>query len=131
MAKSSKLEKTIAKLVKSSFNKNKLNTTEVGKIVNSLKKLPNGEAIQSLSLYLNLLKKELDLHRLIIESPVKLTQAQVDEVTKIVSKSEDVIETEVVINPTLLAGFRLRIGDQVYEDSIDERIKQIGEVIHD
>jgi|SRR3989344_8559668 len=131
MSKNTKLEKTITKLVKSSFVKNKLNTVEVGKIVNSLKKLPKGEAIQSLSMYLSYLKKELDQHRLIIESPVKLTQAQVDEVTKIVSKSEDVMETEVVINPTLLAGFRLKIGDQVYEDSIDERIKQIGEVIHD
>lgn len=131
MSKNTKLEKTITKLVKSSFNKNKLDTKEVGKIVNSLKKLPNGEAIESLSMYLNLLKKELDKHRLIIESPVKLTPAQVDEVTKIVSKSEDVMETEVVINPALLAGFRLKIGDQVYEDTIDERIKQIGEVIHD
>lgn len=107
----------------------RLNPEKVRKIVNVLKKMPKGEAVSALSLYLKLLKQELDKHRLVIETPQPLTKHQLDGITKIVSKNKKIFETEIVINTELLAGFRLKMGDQVFEDSFENRIEQVREAI--
>lgn len=131
MKKNTSLQKVVVQLVKVSFIKGELNPAKVKSIVNTLKTLSVGNAINSLSLYLNLLKGELDKSRLIIETPVKLSQEKIDEITEIIQKQNQVTETEIIIKPELLGGLRIRIGDKVFEDSISDRIAQIGRVIYE
>lgn len=129
--KNTSIQKIVDQLVKVSFINGELNPPKVKSIVNTLKTLSVGNAINSLSLYLNLLKSELDKSRLTIETPVKISQEKIDEITKIVQKHAQVTETEIIIRPELLGGLRIRIGDEVYEDSISDKIAQIGKVIYE
>lgn len=124
-----KTQKFIAGLIGSSFTSSGLNIKKVKKIVSLLKKLPKGEAVSSLSLYLKLLKHQLDAHRLIIETPIPLSKYQLDGIYKLMSQNSKVFETEVRINENLLGGFRIMLGDFVYEDSIEDRIEQVRRVI--
>lgn len=123
------IEHYIPKLVKASFVKGKLNQPNVRQIVDILKTLSKGNAIKGLTLYLKHLKNAMDQNRLYIESPVKLSPSQIDEIVKIVSSSHPVFETEVKIGPDLLAGFKIKIGDEIYEDSLVNKIAQIKEAI--
>lgn len=129
--KNTSIQKIVAQLIKVSFINGELNPAKVKSIVNTLKTLSVGNAINSLSLYLNLLKGELDKSRLIIETPVKLSQEKIDEIIKIVQKQNQVTETEIIIKPELMGGLRIKIGDEVYEDSLSDRISQIGKVIYE
>ena len=130
MSKNNRLEKIIYKLVKVSLLNGRLNQKKVNQVISTLKTLSKGTAISGLNLYLGLLKRELDKHRLIIDSPVSLNKDQIDRISKIVNKRTPVFETEVNIKPELFAGFKIQIGDLVYEDSIADRISQIKRTIH-
>lgn len=127
--KDKQLEKLIHKLVRVSFIKGKLNQPKIRQIIDILKNLSKGNAIKSLTMYLELLKKRLDQNRLFIESPIKLSDSQINEIVKTVERTTDVYETEVLVNPALLGGFKLKIGDQIYDDSIESKISQVKEAI--
>lgn len=129
MKKNSHLFSVVNQLIKVSFTEGKLNQKKVKEIVDSLKKLSVGSAIPALSLYLKGLKRELDQHRLVIETPVMLTTEQIDEIAKIVGRSTEVFETEVIVKPELLGGFKIKIGDEVYEDTISDRVEQLRKKI--
>ncbi len=131
MSKNTKLETLVNRLIKVSIVDGKLNTSKVKEVTKTLSSLSPGSAIKSLELYLNGLKRELDRHRLTIESPVNLSDDQITKITDIVTNSTPVYDTEVIINPRLLAGFKIRIGDEVYEDSVEDRVRQLQEVIHE
>ncbi len=127
--KDKQLEKLIHKLVKVSFIKGRLNQPKIRQIIDILKTLSKGNAIKSLTMYLELLKKRLDQNRLFIESPMRLSDSQINEIVKTVEKTTDVYETEVLVNPALLGGFRIKIGDQIYDDSVQSKISQVKEAI--
>ncbi len=129
--KNTKLETIVKQLIKVSFIDGKLNPKKVKEIVDSLKTLSVGNAIPSLMLYLKGLKRELAKHRLVIETPVVLSSSQIDAIVEVVDRSILVYETEIIVNPTLLAGFRIKIGDEVYEDSVKDRINQLREKIYE
>lgn len=131
MNKNTKLETIINKLIKVSLISGKLNTVKVKEVTKVLSGLSVGNAIKSLDLYLSGLKRELDSHRLIIESPIKLSDDQINKIKEIVESTTPVYDMEIVIKPNLLAGFKIQIGDQVYEDSLDDRIRKLKEAIHE
>lgn len=131
MNKNTRIEIVVKKLIKVSFEKGQLNIVKVKEVTKTLSALQKGYAVYGLTLYLTGLKKELDRHRLIIESPVKLTQDQISNIVDIVHDSTPVYDTELVVNPELLAGFRIKIGDDVYEDSLEDRIGQLRKAIYE
>lgn len=128
MAKTN-LKKLVTKLAAQSFTKDRIDTSKVKKILAVLKKMPKGESVTALNLYLKLIKYELDKHRLIIESPFPLAKKQIDTIIKASGGSGKVFETEVVINEKLLGGVRFKLGDEMFEDSLEDRIFQVKKVI--
>jgi len=131
ISKRSKLETNIKKLVELSFTNGQINKKKVEEVIKTLKTLSVSNAIPALNLYLKGLKRELDKHRLVIETPVALTPAQITAIEEIVERSTPVFDTEVLIKPELLAGFKIKIGDEVYEDSIEDRLDQLKRKIYE
>jgi F-type H+-transporting ATPase subunit delta len=123
------LQKTVNKLVDLSFKEGRILETQVTRSIKMLKSLPQSEAIQALSEYLKSLKRREREHTLYIETTIALSPAQVKRMKKIVEKKVKITKVLVNINPEILGGFKLRIGDQIWDESIQGKIQQVKEVI--
>jgi len=129
ISKNTQIEKIIPELVKVSFKENRLYKPKVDQIIKVLGKLSKGTAIRALTLYMKGLKQYLGQYRLTIESSVPLTKSQIDQIEELINQSQPVFETEVNINPDLLGGIKIRVGDNIYDDSLADKIEQVRERI--
>ena len=129
MKKSKLIQKTITKLVEASFKDGRLVESQVVKSIKALKSLPIYEAIQALSEYLNGIKREERKHTMYIETVVSLSLIQIQKAKKIVEKKARITKVVTNINPEILGGFKLKIGDEIWDESLVAKINQVKEVI--
>lgn len=136
MKKGKQLQKLVKKLVGVSFKDGKIIESAATKSILALKTLPKNEAIEALSEYLKELKRLERAHTLYIETTIPLPVIQLNKIKKIVEKKampdgRQVKITKIVtnINTEILGGFKLRIGDEIWDESILGKINQVKEVI--
>lgn len=129
MKKSKLLQKTITKLVQVSFKDGKIVESQVTKSIKALKSLPRYEAIQALSEYLKQLKRMMRQHTMYIETVIPLSPTQIKKAKKIVEKKVKITKVLVNINPEILGGFKLRIGDEIWDETLLGKINQVKEAI--
>lgn len=129
MKKSRLLQKTITKLVEASFKDGRLVESQVIKSIKALKALPMYEAIQALSEYLKGIKRIERSHTMYIETVVPLSPTQINKAKKIVERRVKITKVITNINPEILGGFKLRIGDEIWDESLLGKINQVKEVI--
>lgn len=124
------LEKTVRKLVDLSFKEDRMSEVSVTRSIKILKSLPKFEAIQALSEYLKALKRREREHTMYVETVIPLSPTQIKRMRKIVEKKVKITKVLVNINPEILGGFKLRIGDEIWDESILGKIMQVKEVIN-
>ncbi len=124
------LHKIIHKLTDVSFNDGKMNESQVAKSIKILKSLPKSEAIQALSEYLKELKRSQREHTMYIETTTRLSPTQLREAKKIAERKIKITKVSVNINKEILGGFKMRVGDEIWDGSVLGRIDQVREVIH-
>lgn len=129
MKKSKLLQKTITKLVEASFKDGKLVESQVVKSIKTLKALPRYAAILALSEYLKGIKREERKHTMYIETTTPLSPIQIKKAKKIVEKKVKITKVITSINPEILGGFKLRIGDEIWDESLMGKIMQVKEAI--
>ncbi len=123
------LQKTVNKLIDLSFKDGKIAEAQVARSIKVLKSLSRSEAIPALSEYLKNLKRKEREHTMYIETVVPLSPAQVKRMKKIVEKKVKIARVLVNINPEILGGFKLRIGDEIWDESVSGKINQVKEAI--
>lgn len=123
------LQKTVNKLVNLSFKEGRILETQVTRSIKIMKSLHKSEAIQALSEYLKNLKRKEREHTLYIEATMNLSPIQINKVKKFVEKEKKITKVLVSINPEILGGFKLRIGDQIWDESVVGKIQQVKEAI--
>ncbi len=123
------LQKIVKNLAELSFKEGRILESQVTKSIKILKTLPQYEAIKALGEYLNSLKRMERQYTMIIETAVSLSPAIINKMKKIVEKKHEITKVVVNINPEILGGFKLRIGDEIYDESILGKITQVKEVI--
>ncbi len=129
MKKDKELQKLINRLVEASFKDGKLVESQVVKSIRALKSTTKTQAIWALSEYLKALKRKQREHTLLIETVVPLSASQLTKIKKIIEKKVKVTKIITQINPEILGGFKLRIGDDSMDESLSGKIKQIKEAI--
>lgn len=129
MKKSKVYQKIITRLVEASFKNDAVSEGQVIKSIKILKSLPTYEAIQALSEYLSQLKRRQRAHTMYIETVIPLHLSQIKKVKKIVEKKVKITRASTHINPEILGGFRLRVGDEIWDESILGKISQVQEAI--
>lgn len=126
-----RLRNSVEKLVIRSFTaKGEIKTKAVAETIKVIKKLPGIDAISALILYQKGLKRELSKTILEITSPIKLTSSDTKKIASIAQKSYQVTEVKTVLDPSLLGGLRIKIGDVVFDDSVNNKIGQMKELIN-
>jgi len=129
MKKNKQLQKIITKLVEISFKDGKIIENQVGRVIRVLKSQPQSEAIESLSAYLKALKREERKYTMYVEAAIPLSTAQLQKMKKIVDKKSKITRVVTSINPDILGGFKLRIGDEIWDETILGKINQVKEAI--
>lgn len=130
--KGKQLEKIVSKLTMISFKDGQLIESKVLKYIKLLRLQPRFKAIFYLSQYLKELKRKQREHTLYIESVIPLSPIQVNKIKKFVDKKDLQVQiTKVVtgINPEILGGFRLRFGDEIWDETVLGKINQVREAI--
>ena len=130
MKKSKSLIKLIRKLAEESFKDGKIIESQVVKSIKALKSLPTSDAVLALSEYLKDLKRIERGHTMYIETAFPLSPAQVKKMKKIVEKRNKIAKVLVNINEEIIGGFKLRIGDEIWDESVLGKIKEVKEAIH-
>lgn len=127
MLKESKSSKIAKGLVVLSLNEEgRVESEKINHILTELKKESTRRALPILRNFLTLIKQHIKTYEGSIEksdSNVNSTSNLIsDNISKARGKKINLVIKE---NKSLVAGFRVRIGDDVYEDSIASRIARL------
>lgn len=129
MKKDKRLQKLVKKLVELSFKDGKMVESQVTKAIKSLKSLPRYQAIAALSEYLKELKRLERIHTVFIETSIPLSPVHIKKIKKIMEKTIKITKVITSLNPEILGGFKLRIGDEIWDETILGKINQVKEAI--
>lgn len=129
MKKNKHLLKIVRKLVVGCFKDGRIIEKEIVKSIKALKTLPTTKAIFAMSEFLKELRRKERAHTMYIETAIPLSPTQVAKAKKIVAKNNIITKVLVQINPEILGGFKLKIGDEVWDESVLSKIKQVKEAI--
>lgn len=123
------IESIVDKGVKACFKDDKLLDKKALGFVNLFKSQPKMEAIKFLSEFLKRMRVALNSTSMLVESTIPLSKKQKDIIKRKFSLRFTITNSEFKLNPQLLGGLRVKVGDHIYDDSIRSRIYQIKEAI--
>lgn len=129
MKKDKHLLKVVRKLVEGCFKDGRIIEKEVVKSIKNLKTLPTTKAIVAISEFLKELRRKERAHTMYIETAIPLSSTQVAKAKKIVAKNNIITKVLVQVNPEILGGFKLKIGDETWDESVLGKIEQVKEAI--
>jgi len=123
-SKNLKLAKAL--LIESLDNEGKIDKSKVVEILDELKKVSRNRTISILKIFLSLVSRKINTY----EAKLNLAYADEELIPKSIknnyndsnNSSIDIISTQ---DESLISGFRLQVGDDVYEDSILNRINRL------
>lgn len=126
-----RLKILIEKLVIASFNsQGEVKEKAIASNIQLLHKLPFKDAIFALILYQKGLKREISKTTLEILSPAIISSSQKNNITKTAKKTFQINKIKTTIDPSLLGGLCIKIGDVVFDDSIKNKIGYMKGVIN-
>lgn len=123
------LQKKVSQLVDISFKDGRMFETQVTRSIKVLKTLPRPQAIEALSEYLRELRRKERQHTLYIETTIPLSSDQINKIKSVVEEKVAITKVLVSINTDILGGFKLRVGDEIWDESVAGKIQQIKEAI--
>ncbi len=123
------LDKIVDRAVDASFKKGKMDPQAVKRLTKSFKDMNLIESIYTLSKYAKRLKRILAQQTMVIESVIPVSALQVNKIKNNISRLFTVADTQVTINPYILGGLKIRVGDTVLDYSVRNKLNQVTETI--
>ena len=113
-------------LVRDSYVDGALNRDRINSIVRTIIEKKPRNYFQLLESYQRLLRLEVEKRRATIESAVELDpEAGRQIVIDLEQKYGPGLATEYVVNPSLLGGVRVRVGSDVWDSSVRNRLERL------
>lgn len=127
MSKDTKALKIAKGLLLLSLNtEGKADQERVKEIISELRKEGISKSIPILQHYLTLMKRKINSYQGVLETSSNensnLSKIFSEKLTQEKGNKIDLVQVK---NEPLIAGFKLRIGDDVYEDSLSSRISRL------
>lgn len=123
------IESIIDKAIKACFKDGQLLEKKALGFIRLFKFQPRVEAIKLLSEFLKRMRLALNSTTLVVESMIPLSSRQKDVIRRKFSLRFTITNSQFKLNPQLLGGLKIKVGDHIYDDSIRARIYQVKEVI--
>ena len=113
-------------LLRASFTDGRLDSGRIASIVKSLIEKKPRNYIKVLESYKRLLRLEVEKHTATIESATELApQAGADLVANLKRKYGSDLAARFVVNKELLGGMRIRVGSDVWDSSVRNRLHRL------
>jgi len=131
MAKNAKSLKVAKALLLASIDgEGRVDEQKIKEILKELKNQPRSKSLPILKNLLSLVRQKIASY----EGQVEIASTNIEDISNILSKSlSDTFNYKIDLlastNNSLLSGFRLRIGDNVYEDSLHQRINRLQKAL--
>ena len=123
------LDKIIDQAVSASFDKGKINSQVVSRFTKNFREMSLAESIYSLTGFAKGLKRQMAEYTLLVESAVPLSSSDLAKIKHKLTSHFTITSIEVKINPSILGGIKVTIGDNVFDLSIKNRINQLKEAL--
>jgi hypothetical protein len=123
------IKKQAIKAAQLSFKNGELDEAAARKFIKAFKGLPLGESILTLSQYMKALRSGINKTTLTVESVVSIPKSEIKELQNVLGRQYKVLETKEELNPSLLGGIKVRIGDVIFDNSLKSRISQVKEAL--
>lgn len=131
MKNKKQIKKLVRKMIDESVKDGVLQEKKVLTFIREIRKLHLAKALYLLNEYKKALELEISRHTLVIESTMKLSKEQLNNIEGELKNMGKIVKTENRINPDLIAGVRIKLADFIFDDSIKSRINQLkGVIIH-
>jgi F-type H+-transporting ATPase subunit delta len=132
MKRDKKITKLAKKLVEFSKDENGVvSEAKVSEVLAGLKQVQLRKPLDTLKYYLFYLRREIALQTAVVSTPTALSA---DTLQQIEAKYSAVygrrIGAVTQLDPSLIAGVRVRVGDDVYDASIAGRLQCLSENVH-
>ncbi len=127
MRGSKQIRNTAKKLLQMSLENGEVSAERVSAVLNSLKAHPPRQYKAVLRGYLSLIRRELALSQAVVEHAGPLSgeilQSVESAFSSIYGRSVTAVAKD---NPDLIAGLRIRVGSDVYDASIAQRLHELA-----
>ena len=113
-------------MLRASFTDGQLDRGKIASLVQSLISKRPRHFMAVLQNYKRLLRLEIEKRHAKIESAIQLSpQAAVDIVARLKKKYGGDLTSEFVVDPTLLGGVRVRVGSDVWDGTLRNRLERL------
>jgi len=113
-------------LLRASFTDGQLDRGKIASLVQSLTAKRPRHFMDVLQYYKRLLRLEIEKRHARIESATQLSQQTAGEiVARLKRKYGRDLTTEFVVDPTLLGGVRVRVGSDVWDGTLRNRLERL------
>jgi F-type H+-transporting ATPase subunit delta len=113
-------------LLRASYVDGKLDSARVSSLVKSLIEKKPRHYIQTLEAYQRLLRLEVEKRTATVETATELpSDAQKEIVENLKRKYGSDLTARFTINPELLGGMRIRVGSDVWDSSVRNRLQRL------
>jgi F-type H+-transporting ATPase subunit delta len=120
--------KVSGQLFRNSFTEGKLDKEKISHMVETLLAEKPRHYVDALKDYQRLVRLETEKRHAVIESATQLNSALANQiVTNLRRRYGDDLTTEFRTNPDLLGGLRIKIGDDVWDGSVKNRLHKLQE----
>ena len=113
-------------MLRASFTDGRLDPSKISSVVDSVTARKPRNYIDVLKNYRRLVRLEVEKRRARIETASEMDSAtQSEVVTNLKKKYGSDVTPEFVVNPELLGGMRIRVGSDVWDGSVRNRLEQL------
>jgi F-type H+-transporting ATPase subunit delta len=113
-------------MLRASFTDGQLDRGKIASLVQSLIDKKPRRYLDVLQYYKRLLRLEIEKHHAKIETAAQLVpEAAVEIVGKLKQRYGEDLTTEFAVDPTLLGGLRVRVGSDVWDGTVRNRLERL------
>lgn len=130
MKRDKNLKKFAKGLAQLSLKDGVVSAEKVEAVLQALKKRPPRQIKTVLKHYLFYIKKEIDRGKAVIEYAGALDEACISNIQKSLENTyRRTLTLESRENPSLIAGFRIAVGDDLYDASVSGRLQNLSKSV--
>lgn len=104
---------------------------KVSEVLLGLKQVPHRQPLATLKAYLNYVRREVALQTAVISTPAGLSESAIQAIeAKFTALYGHAVTATTQQDASLIAGVRVRVGDDVYDASVAGRLQRLAESVH-
>ena len=131
MIRDQKITKLAKKLLELSKDSGVVTESKVGEVLAGLQQVHPRHHLTVLKTFLNYLRREVALQTAVVSTPTKLSDDALKAIEVQFSKLYNRPVSAVTQRDTnLIAGVRVRVGDDVYDASVAGRLQRLAESVN-